>query len=70
MSIAAAIESDHGEIYAVVGSGNLGVAFGGGCCGENCRSGGKLAAKFASRDHIISLKFSVSVGAGETSAAG
>jgi hypothetical protein len=56
VGVAAAVEADDREVEAVVGAGDLGVAF---CCGGEGRSGereGGAIDEFTARDHCFSLR--------------
>ena len=55
MSIAAAVETDDGEVEAVVGAQNLGVAFCGAADGEPGGPHCHGVQKFATSDHAFSV---------------
>lgn len=55
MGIGAAVDANDGEIEPVVGTENLGIAFGGRADSEARCSYCKTVEKFTSRDHISSL---------------
>ncbi len=55
MGVGSAVQADDGEVDAVVGTGNLSVAFGGRADSEARCADSQLAVEFPSRDHIFSL---------------